>query len=79
MQQQYAVAVQPQDDMTTIIRVWHTCEEQISFVSFRLYNEKIEKDNERDQNMDKIMTHLDILSKNVMAAGTHSVCYRSWE
>ena len=37
MQQQYAVAVQPQDGMKTIIRVWHTCEDQIYFVSFRLY------------------------------------------
>lgn len=30
-------------------------------------------DNERDQNMAKIMTHLDILSKNVVGAGARSV------
>ena len=47
--------------MTTINRVWYTREDQV------------EKDNESDQNKDKIMTQLDILSKNVMGAGARGV------
>jgi len=35
--------------------------------------EQIEKDQERDQNMAKMMTQLDILAKNVMGAGASSV------
>ena len=47
--------------------------DQVSPITFLLSKEQIQKDNERDQNMDKIMTSLDILSKNVMGACTHSV------
>lgn len=45
-----------------------TREDQYSLVIFQLSKEKIEKDNESDQNMAKIMKHIDILSKNVMGA-----------
>jgi len=73
MQQPYAVAVQLLDGMTTINRAWYTREDQVSPVTFQLSKEQVEKDNERDQNMAKIMTQLDILSKNVMGAGTRGV------
>uniref|UniRef100_M1DLF7 Uncharacterized protein n=1 Tax=Solanum tuberosum TaxID=4113 RepID=M1DLF7_SOLTU len=38
----------------------------------QISKEQVEKDNERDQNMAKIMTLLDILSKNVMGTATRS-------
>ena len=34
---------------------------------------QIKKDNERDLNMTKIMTHLDIPPKNVMGVGIHNI------
>ncbi|KAK4716059.1 hypothetical protein R3W88_014397 [Solanum pinnatisectum] len=73
MQQPYVIATQLWDGMTTINRAWYTCEDQISPLTFKLTKEQIEKDQERDKNMAKIMTQLDILSKNVMGAGARSV------
>uniref|UniRef100_M1AX07 Integrase core domain containing protein n=1 Tax=Solanum tuberosum TaxID=4113 RepID=M1AX07_SOLTU len=59
--------------MTTINKAWYTREDQVSPLTYKLSKEKIDKDNERDQNMAKIMTQLDILSKNVMGAGARGV------
>uniref|UniRef100_M1E120 Uncharacterized protein n=1 Tax=Solanum tuberosum TaxID=4113 RepID=M1E120_SOLTU len=59
--------------MTTINRAWYTRESEVSPLTFKLTKEQMEKDYERDQNMAKIMTQLDILSKNVMGAGARSV------
>uniref|UniRef100_M1DH39 Uncharacterized protein n=1 Tax=Solanum tuberosum TaxID=4113 RepID=M1DH39_SOLTU len=73
MQQPYAIAAQLLDGMTTINRAWYTREDQVSPVTFQVSKEQVEKDNERDQNMVKIMTQLDILSKNVMGASTRGV------
>jgi len=56
MQQPYAVAAQLLDGMTTINRAWYTREDQVWPVTFHLSKEQVEKDNERDQNMAKIMT-----------------------
>lgn len=47
--------------------------DQVSPITFLLSKEQIKKDNERDQNTDKIMTSLDILYKYVMGACTHSI------
>uniref|UniRef100_M1DTJ5 Retrotransposon n=1 Tax=Solanum tuberosum TaxID=4113 RepID=M1DTJ5_SOLTU len=46
---------------------------QVSPLMFKLTKEQLEKDQEWDQNMAKIMTQLDILSKNVMGAGARNV------
>ncbi|WMV24967.1 hypothetical protein MTR67_018352 [Solanum verrucosum] len=73
MQQPYGVAVQLLDGMTTINRSWYTCEDQVSPLIFKLSKEQMEKDNERDKNIAKIMTQLDILFKNVMRAGARGV------
>jgi len=45
----------------------------VSPLTFRMTKEKIEKDQERDQNMAKMMIQLDLLSKNVMGSGLKSV------
>ncbi|KAK4733655.1 hypothetical protein R3W88_007916 [Solanum pinnatisectum] len=73
MQQPYKVASQLLDGMTKINRAWYTHEDQVSPITFRMTKEKIEKDQEIDQNMAKMMTQLDILSKNVMGSGLNSV------
>ncbi|KAK4731451.1 hypothetical protein R3W88_024439 [Solanum pinnatisectum] len=59
--------------MTTINRAWYTREDQVYPLTFKLSKEQMKKDNERDQNMAKIMTQLDILSKNVIGAGARGV------
>uniref|UniRef100_M1DZ77 Integrase core domain containing protein n=1 Tax=Solanum tuberosum TaxID=4113 RepID=M1DZ77_SOLTU len=59
--------------MTKTNRAWYTREDQVSPLTFELTKEELEKDQERDQNMAKMMTQLDILAKNVMGAGAKSV------
>uniref|UniRef100_M1DL01 Integrase core domain containing protein n=1 Tax=Solanum tuberosum TaxID=4113 RepID=M1DL01_SOLTU len=73
MQQSYVIATRLWDGMTTINRAWYTHEDHVSHLTFKLTKEQMEKDQERDQNMAKIMTQLDILSKYVMGAGARSV------
>uniref|UniRef100_M1DRN5 Retrotransposon gag protein n=1 Tax=Solanum tuberosum TaxID=4113 RepID=M1DRN5_SOLTU len=73
MQQPYEVASQLLDGMTMINRAWYTCEDQVYPLTFRMTKEQIEKDQERDQNMAKMMTQLDILAKNMMGSGLKSV------
>lgn len=53
------------EGMKTIDRAWYTHEHQVSRHEYTLSKEKIEKENERDQNMDKIMTQIDVLSKKI--------------
>lgn len=62
----YAVVAHLLEGMTTINIVHYTREDQVSLVTFQLSKEQIKKDNERDQDIAKIMTTLDIISKNVM-------------
>uniref|UniRef100_M1DT25 Putative plant transposon protein domain-containing protein n=1 Tax=Solanum tuberosum TaxID=4113 RepID=M1DT25_SOLTU len=73
MQQPYIIAAQLLYGMTTINRAWYTREDQVSPLMFKLTKEQLETNQEREQNMAKIMTQLDILSKNVMGAGARSV------
>uniref|UniRef100_M1D8H5 Integrase core domain containing protein n=1 Tax=Solanum tuberosum TaxID=4113 RepID=M1D8H5_SOLTU len=73
MQQPYEIASHLLNGMTKINRAWYTREDQVSPLTFRMTKEKIEKDQERDRNMAKMMTQLDILSKNVMGSGLKSV------
>uniref|UniRef100_M1DDU9 Uncharacterized protein n=1 Tax=Solanum tuberosum TaxID=4113 RepID=M1DDU9_SOLTU len=68
----YLIAAQLLDGMTKINRAWYTREDQMSPLTFKLTKEQIGKDQERDQNMAKMMTQLDILAKNVMGAGNHN-------
>uniref|UniRef100_M1DKF9 Integrase core domain containing protein n=1 Tax=Solanum tuberosum TaxID=4113 RepID=M1DKF9_SOLTU len=73
MQQPYEVASKLLDGMTKINRAWYTHEDQESPLTFRMTKEQIEKDQERDQNMAKMMTQLDLLSNNMMGSGLKSV------
>uniref|UniRef100_M1DZZ3 Integrase core domain containing protein n=1 Tax=Solanum tuberosum TaxID=4113 RepID=M1DZZ3_SOLTU len=73
MQQPYIITVQLLDGMTKINRAWYTREDQVSLLTFKLTKEQLEKDQERDQTMAKMMTQLDIFAKNVMGDGARSV------
>uniref|UniRef100_M1DZA3 Uncharacterized protein n=1 Tax=Solanum tuberosum TaxID=4113 RepID=M1DZA3_SOLTU len=59
--------------MTKINWAWYTGEDQVSPLTYKLTKEQIERDQERDQNMAKMMTQQNILTKNVIGAGTRSV------
>uniref|UniRef100_M1DN40 Integrase core domain containing protein n=1 Tax=Solanum tuberosum TaxID=4113 RepID=M1DN40_SOLTU len=52
---------------------WYIRKDQVYPLTFKLTKEQLEKDQERHQNIGKIMTQLDILAKNVMGAGARSV------
>ena len=58
--------------MLIIIWSWYTREDQVSFLTLKLSKEHLEKDQERDQNMEKILTQLNIFSKYFIRAGTRS-------
>lgn len=73
MQQPYVIAVQILDGMDKINREWYTYEDKISPLLFKLIKEQMEKDQERDKNMDKIMIQLDIFSKNFVGVSARSV------
>ncbi|KAK4713447.1 hypothetical protein R3W88_019354 [Solanum pinnatisectum] len=73
MQQPYVIASQLLDGMTKINRAWYTHEDQVSPLTYKLTKEQMKKDQERDQNMAKMMTQLDIFTKNIMDAGMRSV------
>ena len=73
MQQPYILAIQLLDGMAIIKRAWYTRKDQVSHFTFKLTKEQLEKYQERDQNMEKMKTQLDILSKKVMGAGARSV------
>uniref|UniRef100_M1DSX9 Integrase core domain containing protein n=1 Tax=Solanum tuberosum TaxID=4113 RepID=M1DSX9_SOLTU len=73
MQQPFEIAFNLLDGMTNINRAWYTQEDQVSPLTLRMTKEKIEKHQERDQNMAKMMTQLDILSKNLMGNGPRVV------
>lgn len=59
--------------MTLINRACYTREDQVTPLTLTPSKELIEKDNEIDQNIGKIMTQLDILSKNIMGGGVRTV------
>ncbi|WMV41287.1 hypothetical protein MTR67_034672 [Solanum verrucosum] len=72
MRQPYEVADLLLDDMTKVNRAWHTREDQVPSLHVGQRKEKVEKDHERDENMAKMMTQINFLSKHVMEGGTKS-------
>ena len=54
-QQPYSVDAQVLDGMKTINIAWYSREYQVSPLTFTQYKDKIEKENDRDKNMDMIM------------------------
>lgn len=53
--------------MTKVNRAWHTREDQEPLIQVGLSKKiYIERNNERDESIYKMMTHLDVISKHVM-------------
>uniref|UniRef100_M1DW04 Integrase core domain containing protein n=1 Tax=Solanum tuberosum TaxID=4113 RepID=M1DW04_SOLTU len=73
MQQPFEITSTLLDGMTKINRAGYTREDQVSPLTFRMTKEQIEKDQEQDQNMDKTMTQMNLLSKHVMDSGSKAV------
>lgn len=44
--------------MTKINQVWYTRQDQVSSLNFKLIKEQIEKDQERAEKVDKMMTQI---------------------
>jgi len=73
MQQPYEVASLLFDEMTKVNRTWNTREDHVSSLQLSISKEKIEKEHERDDNMAKMMTQINLLSKHVIGGGLKSV------
>uniref|UniRef100_M1DNP4 Integrase core domain containing protein n=1 Tax=Solanum tuberosum TaxID=4113 RepID=M1DNP4_SOLTU len=73
MHQPFKVASKLLDGITKVNRVMYTREDQLSPLTYKMSKEQIEKDQERDQNMAKMMTQLDFLSKNIMGSGSRAL------
>ena len=56
--------------MTKIYHALNTMKEQMSHLTYRMTNEKIEKDQQRDYSKANIMTQMDLLSKHVMGSSS---------
>jgi len=72
MRQPFAVALSLLDEMTKINRAWNTREDYVSPLNVGLTKEQLEKKQEHDENMAKMMTQLDLLTKHVMG-GSYKV------
>uniref|UniRef100_M1DXZ1 Integrase core domain containing protein n=1 Tax=Solanum tuberosum TaxID=4113 RepID=M1DXZ1_SOLTU len=69
MRQTFDIASTLLDEMTKINRAWYTREDQVSPLNLGLTNEQLKKNQERDENMAKIMIQMDLLTKHVMESG----------
>ena len=69
MRQMFAATSVFLDEMTKINRAWHTREDHVSPLNLGMTKEQMENNQERDENMAKIMTQMDLLTKHVMNGG----------
>ncbi|WMV29353.1 hypothetical protein MTR67_022738 [Solanum verrucosum] len=73
MRQPFDIASTLLDEMTKLNRAWYTREDQMSPLNFGLTKEQMDKNKERDENMAKMMTQRDLLSKHVMGSGWKAI------
>uniref|UniRef100_M1DXK0 Integrase core domain containing protein n=1 Tax=Solanum tuberosum TaxID=4113 RepID=M1DXK0_SOLTU len=73
MKQPFEIASTLIDGMTKINRALYTREDQVSPLTFRMSKEQIENDQEWDENMAKMMTQMDLLSKHVIGSDSKAV------
>ena len=73
MSQTFEAASVLLDEMTRINRAWHTREDHVSPLNVGMTKEQLEKNQERDEHMAKMMTQLDLLTKHVMNGGLKAV------
>jgi len=66
MLQQFEVTSSLLDNMTKINQACYTQEDQVSPFSFRMMKEKLDKEKERDENISKIMSQMELLQKQVL-------------
>jgi len=73
MRQPFDIASALLDEMMKINRAWYTSEDHVSPLNLGLTKEQMVQKQERDQNMAKIMTQMDLLTKYVMGGGYRAV------
>ena len=66
MLQSFAVTLFLFHDMTKIIQAWYTQEDQVSPLCFGMTEEKIDKEIERDANIKKMLTQMELLRDHMM-------------
>lgn len=69
MQKPFEIAYTVLHRTTKIKFSWQTREDQVYPLNFKMTKEQIVKDQECDENMVKMMTQIDILSKHVIGSG----------
>jgi len=74
MRQLFEVVSVLLDEMTKIKRTWYTREDQVSAINFELSKEQMQNNQERDENMAKMISQIDLLTKHVMVSG-HTVVH----
>uniref|UniRef100_M1DBF8 Integrase core domain containing protein n=1 Tax=Solanum tuberosum TaxID=4113 RepID=M1DBF8_SOLTU len=65
MLQSFEVASFLLDDMTRINQAWYTKEDQVSPFCFRLTQEQLDKERERDENIKKMLTQMEYLQEHM--------------
>ncbi|WMV45666.1 hypothetical protein MTR67_039051 [Solanum verrucosum] len=73
MQQSFDIVSTLLNEMTKNNHAWYTRDDQVSPLNFGMMKEQMEKNQERDENMAKMMTQMDLLTKYVMGSGSKSV------
>ncbi|WMV24879.1 hypothetical protein MTR67_018264 [Solanum verrucosum] len=73
MQQPFEITSSLLDGMKKINCAWYTRKGQVSPLTFRMTKKQIKQDQQHDENMAKMMTQMDLLSKHVMGCGSKVV------
>lgn len=69
MAQGYTNASLLLDNMTKINHAWYTRDDLMSTLSRGMMKDQLVKDHERDENIAKMMTQLDLLTKHITSSG----------
>jgi len=64
--QSFEVASFLLDDMTKINRAWYIQEDQVSPFCFRMTQEQLDKERERDENIKKMIAQMELLQAHVL-------------
>ena len=66
MLQSFEVASFFLDDMTKINQAWYTQEDQVSHFCFKMTQEQLDKERERDAKIKKMLTQMELLQEHMI-------------
>lgn len=73
MKQTFVLALSLLDEMTKINSAWYMRDDLVSQLNVGLTMDQMEKNQECDENMAKMITQMDLLTKHVMGGGYKAV------